>query len=613
FGPVAWARCDPEVKDCVLEVGEPLIANHQHFLEAWALLELTTLFANDPEIKLCVPVRRLPPIAIRGEEIKLPLQPPVKREPAVISALEMCDGTRNSKEVARALASQAHGTEEEMLRLLDSLEGEGLVHRRGELPRRYRAERTLRTWLERAPAAVAAPHLARLDRIERALARLDDACGDAGAVIAAINALQDVFHQETGKPGKRGGGVFYEARSPVFQEARRNVKLALGRSVIEDLRESLGVVLLASRWYNQTIAQRTHEHARQIVSAGGGRMEFLQLFMMMGPDLLRIVDEVAQELKQRWARAVHPLREAGRVEVEAARRAVEEHFPRMPILLELARHGSPDLLIAAESAEAIRRGEYQVVLGEMHSAGNTVIQACFMVYHDAMKLGEWSALDVRQVPIIGEWQPVGSSIRGMRPVNVYGAKWIIPHPHGSEWTNDSIVALADLCVELDSAGGLIGRDGSGREFGFADMFNPMLPEYATFGFGLAGTAPHSERLSIGRLIVERERWVTPGETIAPLMAKDRAERFAKLRSWMRREGMPRHVFVRVPQELKPYYMDLHSPLYIDLFTKLVRRLPEPSALVTIVEMLPRPDQLWLTDAEGNAYTSELRCVCVDES
>ena len=38
-----------------------------------------------------------------------------------------------------------------------------------------------------------------------------------------------------------------------------------------------------------------------------------------------------------------------------------------------------------------------------------------------------------------------------------------------------------------------------------------------------------------------------------------------------------------------------------------------SAPVTVTEMLPSPDQLWLTDAEGRRYTSELRVCAVDRA
>jgi hypothetical protein len=35
-------------------------------------------------------------------------------------------------------------------------------------------------------------------------------------------------------------------------------------------------------------------------------------------------------------------------------------------------------------------------------------------------------------------------------------------------------------------------------------------------------------------------------------------------------------------------------------------------MVTVAEMLPTPDQAWLTDAQGVRYIAELRMVAVDQ-
>jgi hypothetical protein len=45
----------------------------------------------------------------------------------------------------------------------------------------------------------------------------------------------------------------------------------------------------------------------------------------------------------------------------------------------------------------------------------------------------------------------------------------------------------------------------------------------------------------------------------------------------------------------------------------VRRLRRSGAgRLTVTEMLPTPEQTWLTDDAGNRYTAELRFVAVEE-
>lgn len=70
-----------------------------------------------------------------------------------------------------------------------------------------------------------------------------------------------------------------------------------------------------------------------------------------------------------------------------------------------------------------------------------------------------------------------------------------------------------------------------------------------------------------------------------------------------------------PAEPRPFYVDFESPVYITILAKAMRRLArkDPAARVKVSEMLPTPEQAWLTDDEGRTYTSELRFVAVDQT
>jgi hypothetical protein len=103
----------------------------------------------------------------------------------------------------------------------------------------------------------------------------------------------------------------------------------------------------------------------------------------------------------------------------------------------------------------------------------------------------------------------------------------------------------------------------------------------------------------------------PGRKIA-----DRG--YQEVRDWAAGLGMPRHVFARTPLEKKPFYVDFCAPLLVGNLVRAVRRTVAESvpgdgpAMVDIVEMLPRPEELWLTDSAGRRYTAELRVVAVDD-
>jgi hypothetical protein len=126
---------------------------------------------------------------------------------------------------------------------------------------------------------------------------------------------------------------------------------------------------------------------------------------------------------------------------------------------------------------------------------------------------------------------------------------------------------------------------------------------------------HTPRVTIDDLVVSRERW-TFAATDPPFAdTADESTRYLQARQWAASHGLPRHVFLRVTGERKPIYADLTSLASIDLISRWLRRSRRSAgadARLTVVEMLPTPDQAWLTDAQGRRYAAELRMVAVDQ-
>jgi hypothetical protein len=122
------------------------------------------------------------------------------------------------------------------------------------------------------------------------------------------------------------------------------------------------------------------------------------------------------------------------------------------------------------------------------------------------------------------------------------------------------------------------------------------------------------RFTSGRVVLFRRRWIfppgpAPGAPEPPREAGDpdaeAAVFFARVQRWRRRHALPRHTFLHTPEEPKPFFADLDSPLSADLLRRLLSPA-EGAAVPTlhVTEMLPGPDELWLADAAGR-YTSEI--------
>ena len=121
-------------------------------------------------------------------------------------------------------------------------------------------------------------------------------------------------------------------------------------------------------------------------------------------------------------------------------------------------------------------------------------------------------------------------------------------------------------------------------------------------------------MTIDRVTVCRETWRFSPSELTFAFEKDEAARFLAARRFARSHDLPRFVFIKVPIEVKPFYVDFDSPIYVDLLAKSIRRTKEkgrPDSLVSVTEMHPRADETWLPDAEGQHYTSELRIIAVD--
>jgi hypothetical protein len=171
-------------------------------------------------------------------------------------------------------------------------------------------------------------------------------------------------------------------------------------------------------------------------------------------------------------------------------------------------------------------------------------------------------------------------------------------------------------MALENVGGrLVMRARDGRvSFDAIEAIGEALSLLAVNAMKILPPARHNPRVTIDRLVICRESWSFFNSELGFVDQKEESVRFLAARNWAKSHGMPRFVFVKVPTETKPFYLDFDSPIYVDIFAKAIRKMagqPKSDKPITLTEMLPAPDRLWLPDAEGRRYTSELRMVAVD--
>ena len=277
-------------------------------------------------------------------------------------------------------------------------------------------------------------------------------------------------------------------------------------------------------------------------------------------------------------------------------------------------------MLAATGPEAVVRGEYTFVLGELHVANNNLNASAFLDQcpePDAMR----RAIDAdypisRLMPLTPKgWANMTTRASvGYVPANAYRLQ-IAAETQGA---GDAPCLPISECVIEDTAAGLVLRTRVGDlAFDLLDAFGEYLSAAVMNLFAPLPRMPHAPRISIGRLVIGRETWRFPMEALTFAQDSDSAKAFLRMRDWMRKHGLPRFVFVRSAVESKPIYVDLDSPILVAAFLKLIRRTADSAAAATqgvmVSEMLPGHDAMWLSDAAGARYSSEFRLVAVDHS
>jgi len=329
--------------------------------------------------------------------------------------------------------------------------------------------------------------------------------------------------------------------------------------------------------------------------------------------------EVREELQRRWAEVLAVsssprLRYTSgelRPRIEAAFDAPSPGWPA-------ARYVSPDVMIAAPSVDAIRRGDYELVLGEVH-LGNTLVGSTFVSQHpDPDALFAAFGRDVPE-PAVVLVVPKGDTPQRQNlglPSNPDLAKNVFFHEFSAQrspYVSSQTLRAGDLVID-EGAAGLEVRTRDGRlRFDPIQFLSSFLSTRCASEFHLFAPADHRPRVTVDRVVIAREAWRFRPSELRFAHVEDPASRLLEVRRWARRHAIPRFTFLKVPLETKPCYVDLDSPTYVDIATKLVRstEASDAEAFVVFTEMLPTADQCWLEDRAGNRYTSELRMVTVD--
>ncbi|MEA2562140.1 MAG: hypothetical protein QOH06_3644 [Acidobacteriota bacterium] len=640
FGPVGWARLGEVDEAIAAHPGRELLAARQVYFEGWAIDAIAARLAEDEAMRPWLAPRRSPFLWREGEAYIAPGGKKLQLGPFPSALLAACDGTRQAGKLVSGLGAGLPADQEGILwGMLADFHASGLIRWAFQIPLSPTPEHTLRELLlgiEEEPVRERA--LALLDEIIRGRDAVACAAGNADELNRALNKLEAAFTRATGRPPTRGAGELYAGRTLVYEDCRRDLELELGKGFLTELASPLSLVLAGARWFTHFAATVNRELLSQVYAelsqqAGSTQVDLLTFSRTALPRLMSLQAhwEIQRELHARWERVLAIPEEERRVAFrsEDLRPLVLKEFATPGPGWQKARYHSPDLLIAASSLEAIRRGDYQVVLGEIHVAINSLDRRLFFCQHpypEQLRAAiEADLPEPSLIPLMPKiWNlDEASSGLGLPALAVNGRLDAASRsakdyyldfsldPHGLP--SSQVLAISDLAVE-PGRDGLIVRARDGRvHFDIIDFYQLVLMVQVLATFRVLPRRAHTPRVTIDRLVVARESWAFPAAELEFAQAPTPAERFAAARRWAGPRELPRFLFAKTPTERKPFYVDLESPVLVEIFAKAIRQAAESDqeATIHLSEMLPEHERLWLPDAQGNSYTCELRMVALD--
>ncbi|MFF5718826.1 lantibiotic dehydratase [Streptomyces buecherae] len=578
FGAVDAPEAGAELPDGVRE--------RVAFVSFWAAVAIGRAATRGATVRNLVPARRLPAVHLTGDLATLPGRPPVPLSETELSVLHACDGTRDAQGIADATRLDIAATRT----ALAALERSALIQRRCE-PCSTHLD-PLRDVLDQLPDT---PELRAFTAAAKEFADLVAAFATSppDARRAALRRAERAFETLTGAPARRNAGGTYADRLVLFEDCHGDGQpLTLPERLRQRIQHELRPVLD----FGLTVGQRVRTAHRQLATellAETGELPFLEF----AARLTRAVEE--GRLRPALA-PVERLHDAYRTLVTDASdgRTARLDPDRLTALGrpdDTPAFVSPDLLLTGA-----RHGEGPLVLGEIHPyVFGWGLQGGFAPDPEALRqelaglLPAWGGPD-RLATVLHRRRHKGLI------TNRFPGTFI--EVTGTARSAPRRVPINALRAALrDGEPTLLGPDGPLELYvGEADhphlrVFAPAQVEVARLTLG-----ERTPRIVIGDVVVQRAAW-RPGDAHRDALVAATTDQLPLAVASLRRAlGLPRHLFSLGTGEIKPLYLDLDG-----VHSQYALRQQAEHGPLSLVEMLPAPDQLWLRRSTG-AFTSELR-------
>jgi len=633
FGPVGWAKLLDAESPLSVHTGINLVSKSSIYFENWGVECLAQKMSAISSLRPWIAPRLLPFFRVDETCLYSPDAGVSELPPVHAAVLRGCNGEVTARELARSiLRIPEYGirTEGQVYGILHAYAARGIISWTFEIPYCLHPEKKLREFLTKIEKEdLRSPLLSELDELEQKRDRISHAIGDPERLDQALEELDAAFTRLTNYSPTKSAGAMYASRTLVYQECRRDVNVEMGSELLISLGLPLSLLLTSARWFSYQAAtayqQGFHHIYEELARANdSGKVELLQFWAKIEPLIFdpvqKLFNNVLPEFQNRWETILQVPWEKHLVAYKSAdlKAQVNNLFASPAAGWQLARYHSPDVMIAAPSVDAIRRGDFMFVLGEVHMAVNTIRFSFAVSQHDKpeelFSAFESDLPESRAVPVPPRHWP---RITNRTSLVLNSSRDCLLEVSSAPVANaprSRTMPISAFAVERTEEGLIVQNCDGSLKFPIIEFFGELLSSAAIELLKIVRPRAHMPRIIIDKLVIARESWCFSAAELDFVHCETEHERYLQVRRWMRAHGLPRLVFVKVPVEVKPFYLDFESPIYVEIFIKMIRRILASNnndGRVTLSEMLPTPGHVWLPDAAGQTYTSELRMVAWD--
>jgi len=637
FGPVCWGAWEEDSERAIDITKAGKLAKRTVYFEDWAIQTFADKISADGRMVPWLIPSRSPSVRLEGDRLVMPAGAKIKLTHSQTTLLNACNGTATATQVAQVLLRNplnGFNSAQEIFDMLAAFARQRRIHLGFGTPAGSRIpELHLRRLLEEIDdAEIREMALEPLVALEHARDHLETSAGNPEAMVQAINKLNKVFEGAAETSAVRNHGETYGSRTIFYEDCLSGSKVDFGPQLLNEIQPPLDLILSSARWFCHALAN-VYRDSFEAVYATMAKSEkdingevvvdlpsfWLNTIPLFEDEKPEAIIALRQELVNKWQSIlnVSANQEVRLLSSTEIRSAVLDIFAAVDCGWAAARHHSPDVMIAAENCEAIEKGEFQFVMGEIHVGLNTIMTNCVVNQHvdpntlfDALHadFGEPRLTNIFSIAASGQPLRTRPSIDPRHDIELCCSFEAIPlNPKTALSVSDFVVARGPK--------GLVARSRDGLHiFDLLDLFSDRLGQCASNLFSIMPNTCYSPRIVIDKLVIQRRSWRFHCDDFHFLDNKSDSDNFHYMCNWARTLGLPRQVFVKYSWEKKPVYVDFASPLYVRMLVKQLLKDSQKSKnlpnVISFSEMLPSHEQLWMPLVDGGNCTSEFRCVAI---